>query len=165
MRLLAASEIGYIGYFTNMKIIDLYGLVTPGVHPWLPQGLEFTTSRVIEHYSPTYVLIETGEAPIEAYGLDGRYSLAASFQEVVFSLCEEAGRQVNPVSRRAVRFLPNQSGPSGVAPGPLACARIGSEQPVSAGELPANCTPLRSRDLRRDPGKDIRDERPTAGSR
>ena len=76
---LAASEIGYIGYFTNIKIVDLHGLVTPSVHPWLAQGLESTTSRVIEHYSPTYVLIETGEAPIEAYGLDSRYSLAASF--------------------------------------------------------------------------------------
>ena len=82
---LAASEIGYVGYFTDIKMIDLYGLVTPGVHPWLPQGLEFTTSRAIEHFAPTYVLIETGKAPIEAYGLDGRYSLAASF-DAVYSL-------------------------------------------------------------------------------
>jgi len=78
---LAAGEIGYIGYFTNIEIVDLHGLVTPGVRPWLAKGLEFTTSQVIEHYSPTYLLLETGEASIDAYGLDSRYSFAASFDD------------------------------------------------------------------------------------
>lgn len=76
---LAASEIGYIGYLTDMKIIDLYGLVTPGVQPWLPYGLTYTASRVIAEYSPNYVLIDTSRGPTEAYGLDARYSLAETF--------------------------------------------------------------------------------------
>jgi hypothetical protein len=32
---LAISEIGVVGYYTDLKIIDLHGLVTPGLTPWL----------------------------------------------------------------------------------------------------------------------------------
>ena len=76
---LAAAEIGYIGYFTDAQILDLYGLVTPGVHAWLPMGLEATTSRAIEAYAPDYVLIDASGAPPEAFGVTSDYTLAATF--------------------------------------------------------------------------------------
>jgi hypothetical protein len=77
---LAAAEIGYIGYFTDVRVLDLYGLVTPGVHPWLPLGLEATTSLAIEAYAPDYVLIEASGALSEALGASSGYTLAATFE-------------------------------------------------------------------------------------
>jgi hypothetical protein len=74
---LAASEIGYVGYFTNMRILDLYGLVTPGVHRWLAKGLDFTTARAIEAYSPDYFLVQTSVAPLDLDVLNKDYSVAA----------------------------------------------------------------------------------------
>ena len=76
---LAAAEIGYIGYFTNARIVDLHGLVTPGVHAWLPLGLEATTRRTVEAFAPDYVLIDAAGTPAEAYGLTAAYTLAATF--------------------------------------------------------------------------------------
>jgi hypothetical protein len=34
----AMSEVGYIGYFTDLRVVDLAGLVTPGVIPYLAEG-------------------------------------------------------------------------------------------------------------------------------
>ncbi|HET7010666.1 MAG TPA: hypothetical protein VFI11_07825 [Anaerolineales bacterium] len=78
---LAASEIGYVGYFTDMHIVDLYGLVTPGVHPWLPRGLDFTTSQALEAYAPDYYLVLARAAPPEQQMRDAGYSMAASFSD------------------------------------------------------------------------------------
>jgi len=60
-----------------MRILDLYGLVTPGVHRWLAQGLDFTTARAIEAYSPDYFLVQTSVAPLDLDVLNKDYSVAA----------------------------------------------------------------------------------------
>ncbi len=54
---IASFEIGYIGYFTDMKVIDLAGLVTPGLFPWVDDGAEKSLYHAIRLYSPDYVLI------------------------------------------------------------------------------------------------------------
>jgi hypothetical protein len=75
----AAAEIGYIGYFTGARVLDLYGLVTPGVHPWLPLGLEATTSLALEAYAPDYVVIDASGASSEALAVSPDYTLEAEF--------------------------------------------------------------------------------------
>lgn len=54
---LAASEIGVVGYYTDLKIIDLHGLVTPGLTPSLAQDLVETVRQAIDLYKPDYVLV------------------------------------------------------------------------------------------------------------
>lgn len=55
---LATAEIGVLGYYTDMKIIDLYGLVTPSLTPWSAQDLRDTLRQAIELHAPDYVLIK-----------------------------------------------------------------------------------------------------------
>ncbi len=54
---LAASEIGVVGYYTDLKIIDLHGLVTPGLTPWLAKDLVEILHPAIDLYAPDYVLV------------------------------------------------------------------------------------------------------------
>ena len=54
---IATFEIGYIGYFTDRKIIDLAGLVTPELFPWVDDGAEEALLHSLELLSPDYVLI------------------------------------------------------------------------------------------------------------
>ena len=54
---LATSEIGILGYYTSLKIVDLWGLVTPELLPWLAQGRVQTLNKAIEFYAPDYILV------------------------------------------------------------------------------------------------------------
>jgi len=54
---LATTEIGIIGYYTPLKIIDLWGLVTPELLPWLAQGRVQTLNKAIEVYTPDYIFV------------------------------------------------------------------------------------------------------------
>jgi 4-amino-4-deoxy-L-arabinose transferase-like glycosyltransferase len=54
---LAASEIGVVGYYTELSIIDLHGLVTPGLTPWLAEDPVEIVRRAIDLYAPDYVLV------------------------------------------------------------------------------------------------------------
>lgn len=59
---LATSEIGVLGYYTNnVQIVDLYGLVTPGLIPWLTANRQAMLAKAIELYSPDYLLINEPE--------------------------------------------------------------------------------------------------------
>ena len=78
---LATAEIGVIGYDTDMRIIDLYGLVTTG----LDQSVSSTLARRVESavtvYAPDYILIEA-DAPAQSYLLgSGKYRVAQRFPE------------------------------------------------------------------------------------
>jgi len=53
---LAAEEIGVLGYFADIKIVDLYGLVTPNLLPYLEHGRAETLRQAITIYEPDYVL-------------------------------------------------------------------------------------------------------------
>jgi hypothetical protein len=53
---LVAEEIGYLGYYTNMRIIDLHGLVTPELQPWLEHSRTETLARAVEQNEPSYVI-------------------------------------------------------------------------------------------------------------
>lgn len=65
---LAAAEIGVLGYYTDMKIIDLYGLVTPSLTPWSAQDLGDTLRQAIELHAPDYVLIKQSLVePLEGF--------------------------------------------------------------------------------------------------
>jgi hypothetical protein len=76
---LAASEIGYLGYFTNLHIIDLHGLVTPGLNYWLEQGTVETLRQVLLIYAPDYVVIKSNQSQIELMNADSRYKLMQIF--------------------------------------------------------------------------------------
>jgi hypothetical protein len=59
---LAVSEIGVLGYYTdNLKIVDLYGLVTPGLIPWLRSDRAELLEEAIRLYAPDYLLIDAIE--------------------------------------------------------------------------------------------------------
>jgi arabinofuranosyltransferase len=78
---IAALEIGYIGYQTNMKIIDLYGLVTPEILPWVAQGSEAGLQHSLILFSPDYVLlpIEKGHH-LQIMAEDSRYQQVQTFE-------------------------------------------------------------------------------------
>lgn len=54
---IATFEIGYIGYFTDMKIIDLAGLVTPELFEWVDDGAEASLYHALSIFAPDFVLI------------------------------------------------------------------------------------------------------------
>ena len=54
---IASFEIGYVGYFTDLKVIDLAGLVTPGLFPWVDDGAEASLYHALRLFSPDFVLI------------------------------------------------------------------------------------------------------------
>ena len=54
---IATFEIGYIGYFTDMKIIDLAGLVTPELYEWVDDGAEASLYHALSIFAPDFVLI------------------------------------------------------------------------------------------------------------
>jgi 4-amino-4-deoxy-L-arabinose transferase-like glycosyltransferase len=53
---LAAEEIGILGYYVDMRIVDLLGLVSPELQPFLEHSRAETLTRAIEIYVPGYVL-------------------------------------------------------------------------------------------------------------
>lgn len=57
-QVLAAKEIGLVGYYSNLKVVDILGLVTPDVIPLL-RNRQY--GQVIEVFQPDYVFI--GDAP------------------------------------------------------------------------------------------------------
>ena len=78
--ILATDEIGVLGYYTDMRIIDLWGLVTPELLPWFEYGYHYTINRAIEQYAPDYVF--TGEPIlIELMADKPNYRAAAAFDE------------------------------------------------------------------------------------
>jgi len=52
----AMSEVGYLGYFTDLRVVDLAGLVTPGIIPNLAKGDK--VSGFWEHEPDYYVWFE-----------------------------------------------------------------------------------------------------------
>ena len=78
---IAALEIGYIGYQTNMKIIDLYGLITPEILPWVAEGSEAGLQHSLILFSPDYVLlpIEKGHH-LQIMADDSRYQQVQTFE-------------------------------------------------------------------------------------
>lgn len=79
---LATREIGILGYYTDMKIIDLYGLVTPDVTPWLAHGDIEVLHKAVELYAPDYLFRHQSEfvdkslgyEPVQRFG-EGAYIL------------------------------------------------------------------------------------------
>ena len=79
---IATFEIGYIGYFTNMRIIDLAGLVTPGLYPWVAEGDAETLAHSLEIYSPDFVLVNVNSIQmIAVMSADSRYQMAQAFDD------------------------------------------------------------------------------------
>jgi hypothetical protein len=54
---IASFEIGYVGYFTDLKVIDLAGLVTPILFPWVDDGAEASLYHALYLLTPDFVLI------------------------------------------------------------------------------------------------------------
>jgi len=78
---LATREIGYLGYFTDMKIVDLFGLVTPGIFPWVNEGPEATLFHTLRVYTPDYVLIDTNGIQKDLPAGDSCYQFAQEFEQ------------------------------------------------------------------------------------
>lgn len=77
---IAALEIGYIGYYTDMKMIDLHGLITPRLLPWVGSGSEVTLIQSLQLFTPDYVIIPVEKAPlIQVMEHDTRYRLENVF--------------------------------------------------------------------------------------
>jgi len=54
---IATFEIGYVGYLSHMRIIDLAGLVTPELFRWVGGGTDVSLIHAIRIFSPDYILI------------------------------------------------------------------------------------------------------------
>ena len=74
-------EIGYIGYFTDMHIVDLAGLVTPALYPWIEEGREATLTHALRIYAPDFALVPSDNiGQIEILTQDDRYALEKEFE-------------------------------------------------------------------------------------
>jgi hypothetical protein len=78
---LACYEIGYMGYFTNMKIIDILSLVTPPLLPWASEGSVGLFRHMLMQYTPTYILLmkNVDSQQIEILNQDKRYEYIKTF--------------------------------------------------------------------------------------
>lgn len=78
---IAALEIGYIGYQTNMKIFDLYGLITPEILPWVAEGSEAGLQHSLILFSPDYVLLPIDKGHhLQIMAEDSRYQQVQTFE-------------------------------------------------------------------------------------
>ncbi len=77
---IAAYEIGFIGYFSNMRVIDLAGLITPSLTPWAGDGAEISLYHSLRLHSPDFVLIPSAsERQIEIVTSNPHYRLEREF--------------------------------------------------------------------------------------
>jgi arabinofuranosyltransferase len=88
---LATPEIGVLGYYTDMKIIDLYGLVTPTLTPWAEQDIRETLRKAIGLYAPDYILTDKG-CLIELLQQYPEYKPAQRFGEDAYVLYDKTTR-------------------------------------------------------------------------
>ena len=88
---LATPEIGVLGYYTDMEIIDLYGLVTPSLTPWTAQGIQKTLREAIKQYAPDYILTDK-KILIELLRQYPEYEPVQRFGEGVYILHEKSAR-------------------------------------------------------------------------
>jgi hypothetical protein len=70
-----------------MRIIDLYGLVTPGLTPWSAQDIKEALRKALELYAPDYV-ITNKESLIELLQKSPEYESVQRFGEDVHILYE-----------------------------------------------------------------------------
>jgi len=82
---LAAGEIGILGYYSHMRIIDLRGLVTPSLLPALLQGRVATLKEVMASYKPDYLLTDE-EVLIKAMLHYPHYRPVQTFREGTYIL-------------------------------------------------------------------------------
>lgn len=54
---IASFEIGYLGYYSESKIIDIAGLVSPELLPWVGDGAEESLFHTITIFSPKYIVV------------------------------------------------------------------------------------------------------------
>lgn len=91
---LATEEIGVLGYYTQMQIIDLRGLVTPALVSTLQQGRVQMLGQAMELYSPDYLL--TNQAVlIKAMQNFPDYKLIQNFEDNSYYLYEKQVIQGN----------------------------------------------------------------------
>lgn len=60
---IAALEIGALGYYSRRRMIDLYGLVTPELVPYLSHGVEYTIEEALQRYEPDFIV----DVPTESW--------------------------------------------------------------------------------------------------
>lgn len=90
---LASLEIGYLGYFTNMTMIDLAGLVTPGLSAWVKDGKDATLAQSLKLYAPDFVLVPSADSQqIAIMSQDPRYQLEREFLDA-YRLYAKTARQ------------------------------------------------------------------------
>jgi hypothetical protein len=82
---LAVGEIGVLGYYSNLRIVDLRGLVTPVLLPSLVQGRAETLHQVMELYRPDYLLTDE-EVLIKAMRQYPDYSPVQTFRNGIYIL-------------------------------------------------------------------------------
>jgi hypothetical protein len=88
---LATPEIGILGYYTEMQIIDLYGLVTPDLTPWAAEDLRDTMRRAIELYAPDYIITDK-DPLIEMLQYSSEYEPTQRFGNGTHTLYENTKR-------------------------------------------------------------------------
>jgi hypothetical protein len=82
---LATAEIGYLGFSTTMRIVDLSGLVTPGIHPWLGAGLDKTLEHALSIYSPDFVLVRKNTEESEIIAKNRNYTTEMAYKMIDMS--------------------------------------------------------------------------------
>ncbi len=60
---IAALEIGALGYYSRRQMIDLYGLVTPELVPYLSRGVDNTIEEALRRYEPDFIV----DMPVESW--------------------------------------------------------------------------------------------------
>jgi hypothetical protein len=81
---ISCFEIGYIGYFTQMPILDMSGLVTPALLPYAAAGNLEMLRQVLRQHAPTYVIIIRADKDmLDLLTADPHYRHTIDFDQVL----------------------------------------------------------------------------------
>ena len=85
---LATGEIGVLGYYTNLKIIDFWALVTPALPTSLLYRRVEMLHKAIELYSPNYILTDETDL-IQVLNSSDAYHYVRSFGDGIYFLFQK----------------------------------------------------------------------------
>jgi len=79
---IAARDIGALGYYSERKVVDLGGLVTPEVHPWLK---EYSPEELTDRYPSLGLQLPRADYIVYRSKTEDKIGDVAAFYDPIFT--------------------------------------------------------------------------------